>query len=377
MSDHIHVVQKGDTLSAISKNYYKDAKYYPHIAELNNIDNPDLIYVDQKITIPKYLKAGFEMKDGCPVIHLVRICLPKKPTSVFNDISTLEKAAIKEGYSLKDRISAFRKIKYDSGPAKTLLGMVVGGGGWDILIPGASHVKLPNSWNTSLLTIKEKLKNNPVMKINGDDVDIFHVFAGLDAKNHPTPISLGGGVVKMRSNHEAATFIGDLGSVVVWYIKNSKASFYDTARKLNKQLLNYYYDDPSSNDQKCSVADMNGNIDSYLINPTTTIFDSFEDYYESSTGKYSNRMSDFYNILMRSKKIDIQEEIFNSAIAVAVSIKQITDVALIFKDPGPGPSLKLPFIGDIGTPTFWEMYWNVSGWVTDLLFEKIKKGAGK
>lgn len=377
MPEHIHIVKQGDNLSKISKYYYRDKKYYPEIASINNISNPNLIRIDQKIKIPLYLLIKTSQ---FPYISLVRAnssLFNIQPTpSIFSDFKTLEDSAIQEGYNLNDRISAFRKIKYDSGPAKTLLGMVVGGGVWDILIPGASHVKLPTSWTTTHHSLKEKVKNNPVMKINGEDVDIFHVFAGLDAKNYPTPISLGGGIVKMRSNQEASTFIGDLGSVVVWYIKNNPASFYDTARTLNKPLLEHYYDSPASNDQKCSVGDMNGNIDSYFINPTTNIVDSFDQYYNSSTGHYKKRMLNFHNHLSKFKKIDIQEEIFNSALAVAVSIKEIQDIALIFKDPGPGPTIKLPFIGDIGTPTYWEMYWNVSGWVTDMLYEKTKKGAG-
>jgi hypothetical protein len=120
---------------------------------------------------------------------------------------------------------------------------------------------------------------------------------------------------------------------------------------------------------------MNGNVDSYFINPTATITDAFENYYRPAKGNYLYGMKNFYSLLIRSKQLEIQEEIFNSAIAVAVSIKEIQDVALIFNDPGPGPTLKLPFIGEIGTPTYWEMYWNVSGWVTEMLFDKVRKDA--
>lgn len=254
--------------------------------------------------------------------------------------------------------------------------MTVGGGPWNILISGASSVSLPNSWQNALLPVMQRVRSNAEMKINGEDIDIGHIFAGLDAKNHPTAISLGGGIVKFRSNHEAATFIGDLGSVVAFYIKYSNASFYDTARVRNSQLLNHFYDDQSSNDQKCKVADMNGNMDSFLIIPTKSVFDTFEAYYNQKTGDYSKRALSFFNILSRSTRIEIQEQIFNSAIAVAISMKWLSDVALIFNDPGPGPSLKLPFIGDVGTPTYWEMYWNVSGWVTEMLFEKTQKRAG-
>ena len=49
-----YVIQKGDSLSAIAKRYYGDAKEYPRIFEANRevIKDPDLIYPGQKIRIP-------------------------------------------------------------------------------------------------------------------------------------------------------------------------------------------------------------------------------------------------------------------------------------------------------------------------------------
>jgi nucleoid-associated protein YgaU len=49
-----YIIQKGDTLSAIAKNYYGKANDYPRIFEANRevIKNPDLIYPGQKIRIP-------------------------------------------------------------------------------------------------------------------------------------------------------------------------------------------------------------------------------------------------------------------------------------------------------------------------------------
>lgn len=50
-----YVIEKGDTLSAIAKRYYGDAMQYPKIFEANRevIQDPDLIFVGQKIRIPK------------------------------------------------------------------------------------------------------------------------------------------------------------------------------------------------------------------------------------------------------------------------------------------------------------------------------------
>jgi nucleoid-associated protein YgaU len=49
-----YIIQKGDTLSKIAKQYYGDANKYPAIFEANRevIGNADLIFPGQKIRIP-------------------------------------------------------------------------------------------------------------------------------------------------------------------------------------------------------------------------------------------------------------------------------------------------------------------------------------
>lgn len=49
-----YVIQSGDSLSKIAKNYYGDAMQYPKIFEANKevIEDPDKIYPGQKIRIP-------------------------------------------------------------------------------------------------------------------------------------------------------------------------------------------------------------------------------------------------------------------------------------------------------------------------------------
>jgi len=49
-----YVIKKGDTLSALAKKHYGNAMDYPRIFEANRevIQDPDLIYVGQKIRIP-------------------------------------------------------------------------------------------------------------------------------------------------------------------------------------------------------------------------------------------------------------------------------------------------------------------------------------
>jgi len=50
-----YVIQKGDTLSAIAKQFYGDANAYPRVFEANRevIKDADLIYPGQTIRIPR------------------------------------------------------------------------------------------------------------------------------------------------------------------------------------------------------------------------------------------------------------------------------------------------------------------------------------
>lgn len=47
----LYVVKKGDTLWAIAKQFLGDPLRYPELATLNNIKNPNLIYIGQEIRI--------------------------------------------------------------------------------------------------------------------------------------------------------------------------------------------------------------------------------------------------------------------------------------------------------------------------------------
>lgn len=47
-----HIVVRGDTLWGIAKRYYGNGNRYPEIAKANNISNPDIIHVGQKLLIP-------------------------------------------------------------------------------------------------------------------------------------------------------------------------------------------------------------------------------------------------------------------------------------------------------------------------------------
>ena len=47
-----YTVVRGDTLWGIAKRFYGNGSRYPEIARANNIANPDIIHVGQKLLIP-------------------------------------------------------------------------------------------------------------------------------------------------------------------------------------------------------------------------------------------------------------------------------------------------------------------------------------
>jgi hypothetical protein len=293
--------------------------------------------------------------------------------------AALEQAAITDGYGFDDRITAFRKLYYDSASAaKTYAGAVVGGGAFNILIPGAAGTKLPPSWSSTMLGSADYLRQHQVLPIGGKSVDIGHMLAGADAAKHPTRLSLAGGLVKLRSNVEASTFVGDLGSVVTEYVHGSTASFRDTAM-VRSPVLDSYYDGPKG---MASAEDMAGDADAYSLtfNSSMSLTDNLKSYYAATTGGAKKRFTGFAAAIGLGKltggkftgdtktwRNAMQEEVFNAALAYAAGKGWKGDVVLVFKDPGPG----------ILTPTYWEMYWNISEWVVDIFVDRMQKDVAK
>jgi len=128
--------------------------------------------------------------------------------------------------------------------------------------------------------IPEIAQNQEIRLSDGSYMDIGHVFAGLDAENHPQEADTGIPflTVGIDSNVDAVTWVGDLGSVLaelqIKWISNDRSISYSEGQA----IINEY----------ASPQDMLGNIDAYVIASKFTI-DS-----ESSGMKVSEILSEYY-----------------------------------------------------------------------------------
>ena len=79
-----YTVQPGDTLSGIASNY---GTTYRYLAEINGIDNPDLIYPGQTLIIPKGQSKTYTVKSGDTLWDISSKCLGRG--SRYKEIKTL------------------------------------------------------------------------------------------------------------------------------------------------------------------------------------------------------------------------------------------------------------------------------------------------
>jgi hypothetical protein len=301
-----------------------------------------------------------------------RVSLGTDFESYLTTLGQLEASARAEGYSTIDVITAMRRIYYNTGPSEEYAGTTVGGGAWGILIPDAS-ADIPTAWQTpENQAILEAMKQNQVISIAGQSVDIGHLFAGLDAVNHPTDINIAfGAAVSMRSNIEATTWGGDLGSVIGEYVLNAGdgQSMSEFTNTRNDTILNQYFDD------NFSAADMAGDIDVYniQIDSSISVTENLRRYYQDRQGRAaSQRYTNFATqvgylqngAFNEAFKTQVVNESFEAAMAYVAGKGRRDQVALVRSDQGP------PLVGD----NHWELYYNVANWCADLFLERIRAG---
>lgn len=291
-------------------------------------------------------------------------------TTYLQHVQLLENAARSNGYDTRRVVTSFRKLYYDSGAgSRDYAGATFGGGTWNILIPGATSTRPPSSWASAAASTRY-LVDHKVLSIGGRDVDMGHVFCGLDATNHPSRISLAG-LVNMRSNKEAVTFTGDLGSVVVEYLHRAQGGFHDIARERNDRALTPIFD------RYISQADIAGDVDPYAftVRGSSSVHGTLHSYYVQ--GGFRQRHRRFLATVrlgVQSVFNALRGEVFNGALAYAAANGHRSDVINVQKNPGPGFHLEISNF-DLGTPTFWEAYYNVSGWVLEMFHARLRASA--
>ena len=237
-------------------------------------------------------------------------------------LHVLEQAARSDGWGFNQTLMALRKIHY-------------GGFAFDMIIPaGANQPDRPPSWDRdpkaqqSLKWMRQG-KNKEIL-VNGAPVDMHHVFAGLDARRNPSEVIPGMGGINapglgMSRNIEAATYVGDLGSVVgellvSYYAKTDTGRVTDDPR----QVYGNYAKSAWTN---FGLADFNSDVDSYAmnINASQTVHKNLYNYYhvqksgQGYTKRYTNfarrtGLTDGNNKLIAARVPDLQKSTKRAAV---------------------------------------------------------------
>lgn len=276
---------------------------------------------------------------------------------LISSLFDLETAAIKNGYGFDQRLSAFRKVFYDSG-------------GWDLIIPGAASVQLPASWRGGALApALRDVRALETLDIQGKPTAISHLFAGLDAGNHLVkPLHLRFWkfpVARISSGKAQATYAGDLGSVCYEYQKaRGKVPFAKAAKNLDSAVMKKVFS------RYASDADMGGNADAFALalDKSVTVVQNLFDYYTAPPPGAGIHLRWYH--LMRAivggrsgsaVSTELKDDVFSAAEAYAVGLKNDKLYVLNLETkPGPG----------IAVPTFWDFAMNSAVWTIDEFLDR-------
>lgn len=206
---------------------------------------------------------------------------PPKMEEAYEDymqaLESLEQAAISDGYSLTHCITSFRKLYYDNP-------------GFDVILKHGIGIPLPPSW--AAMGEVGVLRSNKVIPINGKQTDMGHLFPGLDADTNLYEIP-GVGL-----NKNAATYVGDLGSVVGEFLMREVflRRTYTESQILGTfpPEIDAYYDGDKHN---LDLQDFNGDIDSFMLKiiPSFKLAQNMRNYYEGTSSQHGQHGTKFTN----------------------------------------------------------------------------------
>ncbi|NJN89918.1 MAG: hypothetical protein HC878_05785 [Leptolyngbyaceae cyanobacterium SL_5_14] len=195
-------------------------------------------YVKDYITLVEAEEAQYPSSNRDTKLMLTRMRKIYYDTTGWNRVLIPGTANIAGHYS--------RREEPDGQPYSINLGLP--GGFDDIRVSKVKSIAIDSSGN-----IPDVFRQQQIRLADGSYLDIGHVFAGLDAFNHPDKVGVLG--MTVDSNVDNCTWVGDLGSVlaeVTFRMRRQSGVINDTQRQeeINKNA---------------PAQDMLGNIDAYVI----------------------------------------------------------------------------------------------------------------
>ena len=232
-------------------------------------------------------------------------------------------------------------------------------------------MKRPASWrNGALLRALEDVKDRETVDIQGKPTAISHLFAGLDAGDHPVkPLDLRFwkiSLARISSGKAQATYAGDLGSVCYEYQKaRDKVPFAKAAKNLDSAVMKRIFTSFASD------ADMGANADAFALalDKSVTIVKNLFDYYTAPPGGGIHLR--WYHLIRaivggRSSSAvwtELKNDVFSAAEAYAVGAKKDTlYIQNLIMKPRPG----------IVVPTFWDFAMNSAAWTIDEFLDRVQ-----
>ncbi len=319
-----HSVSSGESLALIANKYglprWETIYHHPLNKPLRQLrPKPSLIHPGDVLIIPDKSPQG---KTKSFEEYMVRVM-------------ALEEEALAQKYSFLDRVTSFRLIHYPNRAVREYAGTPYAGGPWPLIIPGAANVQMPRTWQQEpYKSMVAYLSQCQALEIDGLEVDIGNAWAGLDARLRPSRVTItvaGIPVLEMRSNQEAASYVGDLGSVVANYAPTLTRFLWETAGKTTPAFRKIFKD-------WASPEDCRGDIDSYSmpLNSKKTVTQNLLDYYLAQSGGVRKRFTTFMNqvrLTLPATRQALEHEVFVAAQYFLASKKNFPEVMAIYQRP--------------------------------------------
>ena len=246
-----------------------------------------------------------------------------------------------------------------------------------LIIKLIDTISFPTDSVLQKVTLRKNIFNSQEIRLENNDIlDIGHVLCGMDASNHrhavrtPRFLGLPTSSIKVKSNMDAVTWIGDLGSLVaeVYFEKKKKGEC--TTSKQQELLDNFI-----------SAADILGNTDGYVIAQKydlrsengKKVSEIFRDYYLSQNrDNQKDRYKIFAEIVGFSKGIsDKKKARLRCRYTDEVSDSAAFFTAVSAKNMGKKNLIKaIPLILKMSVNPYAEQ-------ITKLFFEQLEKNCEK